>query len=168
MGNVNNLFQSKKREVSAVIEDILTQQAEFSSQWDHTRELARSASWLLNKLEEQHQKRSEESIDLSHDPLLLILELSAYYNESSKKARSSVTSHDGFLAELPGVQKCADLISSYTRWYESLPQPLNTKTALLIRDPKELTQLSERFKLNSAVYLAAQFQDSRKFGPYSG
>ena len=157
MASSYNFFQTQARKVHPVIEDILTQRAEFTElNFGGTpTQLKSSPSWLLGALEAQHQKRCDNSIDLSKDPLMLILELTAYY--FAKKGPSLVTSKDGFIGELEGACKGAPLIAAYTKWFESVKD--HAADTLNLRDPKNLSQLLNEFKLNNAATLATQLED---------
>lgn len=161
MATTYNFFQkAPARKVHSIIADILTQRTEFTGLVGQCVQLGPSTSWLLTALEAQHQKRTGKPVDLSKDPLLLILELTAYY--FAQKGPTLVTSKDGFVGELEGASRGAPLIMAYATWVKTHGACLTNDNTLRLRDPVDLGELLNEFKLNDAAALATRLGDTSR------
>lgn len=152
--------------VHKVIDDILTQRVEFSSDLNETKQLDPQKTWLLQQLENQHQKRTSQAIDLSTHPLLLILELSAYLSRGKNSALSALNEQDGLSnsISLHGAEIGANLLRAYVAWVKhtqvTQTQVSNLTCIDLGEDNKQLDELAKAHGLqdeNGAPKLASNF-----------
>jgi hypothetical protein len=123
------------RSVQQVIDDILTQRTEFSNDLNKIKPLDSQKTWLLQQLENQHKLRTSQAIDLSHHPLLLILELSAYLSRSKADELPNACSLKG--AEI-GAKLLHAYINAYVSWSKLSGQKLGEN-----HNPDNLAKLAK-------------------------